>query len=280
MLDYRRARPTLPFEPPNAALTQILNEIGAERDKTRAGYMPDRGIDNSVAGSFSAKPSGKALPGWIGDARICVQNRTVVNISRTQIVKHTEKVGNQFGVVGDILKTPDRFEFARQVIRNLADGGLDVICAIPCAAIIIVEAVSARPRVCEGGIDEGVARTTKHELTRVKLRQPGFLCDQPAIGDTLQGGEVFKGTMVGGERKQYRTLEAAGRNQPYRIALCDIDSRRQRHLQTAAQRIDMATNLKHFRDAAFDHRIERAKTAVERSLIGQPHPFVRQRFGK
>lgn len=183
-------------------------------------------------------------------------------IGSAQIMERTKKIGDQLGIVSDVLETSDRVELTGEMVRDLGDRSFGFERAVPRSATVIVESVAARPRVCKGGVDQSVARATENELSRVQVQQAGFLRLQPPIGDTLQCSEIFKRPVVGSKRQQYRILQAAGRDQSNRVALCQLERRRQRHSETAAQGIDMLTDLKHLGNATLDHRVERTTTTV------------------
>ena len=182
-------------------------------------------------------------------------------IGRAQIMERTEKIGDQLSIVSDVLETSDRFEFTGEMVRDLADRSLRFERAVPRPSTVIVEPVAARPCVRKGRVDEGVAGPTEHKLSRIQVRQPSLLRLQAPVGDALQCGKIFKRPVVGGKRQQHRIFQAAGRDQSNCVALCQVE-RRQRHSKTAAQGIDMLTDLKHLGNATLDHRVERTPTTV------------------
>src|ERR1700730_1687328 len=150
----RRAWCASPRQLPNAALPQILNEIWPKCDKARPASPPRRRVYDAVAAGFGAEPTGEALPRRIPDCRIAMQRRLRSAVGAAQIVKGTEKVGDQFGVVGRVLEAANRFELARQVVRHFGERGLGVEPAIPGAAVLAVEAIAAWAGMREGGGDE------------------------------------------------------------------------------------------------------------------------------
>ena len=253
---------TLPFEPPDTALSQVLHEIGTECSKTDPASVPDRWINDAIARSLLTKLSGQRLACRIGHGRIGLESRMSNKVRRAQIMKRTEKICDQLGIVSDVLKASDRLKLAGEMIRHLADRCFGFERAIPRSAAVIVEAIATRPGVGEGCVDKRVAGAPEHKLSRIEVRKAGLLGLQPAVGDTLQGSKIFKRTMIGGKRQQHRAFEAASRDEPYRIARGYIERRRQCHSQAATQSIDVLADHEHLGNAALSHHIERASTAV------------------
>ena len=80
-------------------------------------------------------------------------------------MKRAEEISNEFGIVSHILEPPDRFKFAREMIRHFVDRRLNLERAVPCTSTLIVEPIAARPRVRERSIDERIASATEDEFS-------------------------------------------------------------------------------------------------------------------
>ena len=135
-------------------------------------------IDPQLSGQFLARR--------IGNCGVFVQDRVDLGVDITQIVKRPEKVGNKFGVVGDVFEAADGFKLARQMIGNLANRGVGIEGAIPGPAIVVIEAIATRARMRERSVDECKAGPTEYELAWIELRKPGLLRDQPAVCSALK----------------------------------------------------------------------------------------------
>lgn len=101
---------TLPFEPPDPSLPQVLDEIGTECREADSTRVPDRRVDNAVTGSFLAKLFREGLARWVRDRRIGVESPMSTKIGSAQIMERTKEIGDQLGIVSDVLETSDRFE--------------------------------------------------------------------------------------------------------------------------------------------------------------------------
>jgi hypothetical protein len=125
----RRRRPQ-PFQTPNAALPRILKRGRVSNaDETCTASVPYRRINDSVAQGIYPQLPGETLSSRICNGGIFMQSRFDCDIKHAQIMKLTKGVGDQFGIVSDVLETANRFEFARQVIGDLTNSGLGI--AIP-----------------------------------------------------------------------------------------------------------------------------------------------------
>ena len=147
---HRRRWLTLPFEPPNAALAQVLHEIRKERRKTDPASVPEGWINDAIARSLLTKLSRQSLACRIGDGGIGLKRRMSNKVRRAQIVKRTEKIRDQLGIVGDVLKAADRLKLPGEMVRHLANRCFRFESAIPRSATVIVEPIAARPGVGEG----------------------------------------------------------------------------------------------------------------------------------
>jgi hypothetical protein len=114
---------------------------------------------------------------------------------------------------------------------------------VPGAAVLPVEAVAARSGVREGGIDQGGAGAAEREFAGIEIGQTRLLRLQLAVGGSLQVGKLVERLGIGRERQQHG-LDAAGHDQANGVAPGQRDRGRQGHLQAAAQRIDMAADLR------------------------------------
>lgn len=123
-------RMALPFDPPDSALAEVLNEVGPKGGETRAARAASRRVDDPIA-ARRAQGLGQSLArrrvsdGWIG---IEIVRR---RIPLAGISKRPDEVGEQFGVVAGVLVAADVLELAREMIRNLAQTGRRVEPAVP-----------------------------------------------------------------------------------------------------------------------------------------------------
>lgn len=162
--------------------------------------MPSGWVNDTRACRLGTQAFGKRLPRGISDAGIVLQTRFSRAITGSKVMKRTEEVCDQFGIIGDILKTADRFKLTRQMISDFSQRCLNGECAIPGTAVFIVETVSARPGICKCGIDECMPATPEDKFARIKLGKARLLRLKPAIGDAFQAGEIRKRAMIGGKR--------------------------------------------------------------------------------
>src|SRR5436190_70004 len=100
-----------------------------------------------------------------------------------------EEICKEFGIVRDVLEAADRLEFASQMIGYFAERSFKCESAVPSTAVIAVEAIAARPRMRERGVDEGVAGPPKDEFARMEIGKAGLLRLEAAIGYALQIGQ-------------------------------------------------------------------------------------------
>ncbi len=68
--------------------------------------MADRRIDNAVARGLHTQTLGERLAGPVGDGRVFVQGRLACPVDNTEIVKRSEEIGQQLGMVGDVSNRP------------------------------------------------------------------------------------------------------------------------------------------------------------------------------
>src|SRR4051794_3610585 len=223
-----RARRALPLEAPDAALAQVLHQVRPERDEADASGVPRRRVDDPVAAGLGPQPTGEGLTGGIGDGRIVAQARLRDAAAGTEGVEEADEVGEQLGVVGDVLEAADGLELAGQVVGHLAERGVGVEPAVPGTAAFVVEAVAPRSGMREGGVDERVTGAAEHELTGVEVGEARVLGPQPSVRDALEGGEILERAVARRERQEDRALQASGRDQADGVALGEVDRRRQR----------------------------------------------------
>jgi len=91
------------------------------------------------------------------------------------------EISEQFGVVSDVLKAPDRLKLPRQMKGDFAKRGFDREGAIPGAAILVVETVAARPSMGEGGVDERVSRPNTSSRGSSPGRPLSCACNLPLV---------------------------------------------------------------------------------------------------
>ena len=70
-----------------------------------------------------------------------------------QIIEDPDEIRQQLHIAGAVMEAAGKAEFARAVPGHFADGHHHVPCAIPRAALLGVEAVSAGAGIGEGSID-------------------------------------------------------------------------------------------------------------------------------
>lgn len=130
-----------------------------------------------------------------------MKGRLIRRVPGAQIMKRSEEISDQLGIVREIVEPPNRFELAHQMKGDFAERCFDLEGAIPGAAILAIEAIAPRPCVREGGVDERVATTAEHQLAWVEAWKTRLLCLQARIGHALQAREIFKRAEVGGKRR-------------------------------------------------------------------------------
>lgn len=124
-----------------------MNEIWPEAGKTDAPSVPSRRIDDPVARAFRSQLPGKSLASWIGDNRIIMKGRLIRRVPGSQIMKRSEEISDQFGIVRGVVEPPNRFELPRQMKGDFAERCFDLEGAMAGAAILAIEAIAPRPCV-------------------------------------------------------------------------------------------------------------------------------------
>ena len=107
---------TLPFQFPDSALPQVLNEMWLKGDEAGTIRPTRRKVNNPIARGLFAEVTGERLARRIGNRGIFIETWLICSINVAEIVEWSEKIGNEFGIVGDILVASDGFKFTGEVI--------------------------------------------------------------------------------------------------------------------------------------------------------------------
>ena len=171
---------------------QIYLVGGAVRDELLGYPFTER--DYVVVGASPAQMLGEALAVGISDSRIGMQSRM------TRLVGHVfedaNEVRQQFHIARAVMEAAGKAEFACAMPGHFTDGHHDIPCAIPGAALLSVEAVSAGAGVGEGGVDMTVAIDAQvaaaalpRKLARVQMRVATTFRQKTAAGQSLDFGQ-------------------------------------------------------------------------------------------